>query len=206
MTASPHLRKTFDAFRDQCIWLRNCFNTFVDLYHDDRRQELLKDAAFHFFNELHQVLHLNIIVTVCRLTDPANVCGKECLTVDNLNEQLKAEQLFTESMAQSSAGLLRYRELVLPARHKLGAHLDKTVHLKPKLLGQHSAEDVQAFFADLQSYNDEVGRAVGAGPLDFQSSRGEGDASTLCKVLRAGVDSLESKRNAQRSPQSRGGP
>ena len=51
------LQKTFETFREQCIWLRCCFNTFQALYEtDDETSELLHSTAAHFFHDLNEIL------------------------------------------------------------------------------------------------------------------------------------------------------
>ncbi len=207
MSPSPQLREAFVAFREQCIWLRTCFNTFAALFHQEHQpKDLLHRTAPLFFQDLNNVLLEYCRLKVCTLTDPADTWshGKhahvESLTVCNLNRGLKREGLMTQAIEDAAAGLMRYRELVKESRHKTIAHLDKEVTLANQPLGAHAEEDVVQFLDHLQNYNDEVGCAVGEGPLDFRGTSGPGDVLDLLRVLRAGLELTETRRGGPSTP------
>ena len=83
------LQKTFEAFREQCIWLRCCFNTFQDLYETgDETSELLHSNAAHFFHDLNEILREYVILQVYKLTDRAETRGHANLSVEGMNEDL----------------------------------------------------------------------------------------------------------------------
>ncbi len=78
---------------------------------------------------------------------------------------------------------MRYRDLIKEPRNRLISHLDTETIIAGTEIGGHDTSEVTAFFSNLQAYCDEVGRAVGEGPLDFQWSPGTGDALDLLGVL-----------------------
>lgn len=191
------------AFRHQSIWLRTCFNTFDALFQQEHRpKDLLQRTAPLFFYELNNVLLEYCRLQACKLTDPAESRGEESLTVCNLNEHLQREDLLNQAIKDAAAGLMRYRDLVKRARNKVIAHLDKKAVLANQPIGAHSEQDVIDFLAALQTYNDEVGRAVGEGPLDFTSTSGDGDVLDLLRFLRAGLKEEDAK-TASRSATER---
>jgi AbiU2 len=150
-----------------------------------------------FFGDLNRVLHEYVIQQICKLTDSATSHDSATrqqvsnLTVGHLNEMLRAEYLITSDIEETSKALMQFRELVVPARHKLISHLDKAAVLAAVPLGAHEEDDFREFESNLQRYCDLVGEAVGEGPLDFQASSGPGDALDLLQVLRAGRDALK---------------
>ena len=54
----------------------------------------------------------------------------------------------------------------------------------------HTKEEAEAFFENLQNYNDAVGLSVGVGPLDFRTMAGEGDVLDLIRVLERGLKQI----------------
>jgi AbiU2 len=190
--ASQDLKDTFSAFREQCIWFMVCRNTFRVLYESEQdTRDLLSRSAQMFFGDLNIVLQEYVIQQICKLTDSATSRDSATrqqvsnLTVCHLDEMLRAERLFNSDIEKASNALMLYRNLVVPARHKLISHLDKAAVLADASLGGHSANELADFERNLQRYCDLVGEASGEGPLDFQTTSGPGDVLDLLKLLRA---------------------
>lgn len=185
------LREAFVAFRRQCIWLRQCFNTFEQLFHGAEAQRVLQRTAALFFHDLNAVLLEYCRLQACKVTDPAespvNGVKVEALTSNNLDMHLRREGLMSPSIEAASKGLMRYRKLVKPSRHQVIAHLDKATTVANHPVGDHPEEEARQFLEQLQTYNDEVGRAVGEGPLDFRVQAGAGDAIALLQCLRVSL-------------------
>tara|TARA_R110000772_G_scaffold49123_7_gene112957 strand:+ start:51849 stop:52415 length:567 start_codon:yes stop_codon:yes gene_type:complete len=179
------LQKLFLAFREQCIWLRICYNTYSELYESGERvQKLMESSAPLFFHDLNNILIEYIMLHVCKITDPAETRGRANLTLLAVNESLNNEGLTTGEISQFSQAMLDYRELVKDARNRLISHFDRDTILNGLTLGEHPREDAEKFFECLQGYIDAVGNAVGVGPLDFRTMAGPGDVLDLIKLLR----------------------
>ena len=193
MTTSE-LEKIFVAFREQCIWLRRCYDMYCALYEsNDRTKKILTASALWFFHELNIILTEYFPLQVCKITDPAETAaGRKNLTVDGLNIELRERGLMTEEISEYSASLSRYRELVKEPRNKIIGHLDLETVLNDVPIGGHKKEDVIEFFENLQGYCNAVGIAVGVGPSDFRTTSGPGDALDLIKVLKRGISHPES--------------
>jgi len=186
---------TFFAFRDQCIWLRICYNTFAALFeHEHRPEDLLSRTAPQFFTDLNHVLREYCWLQTCRLTDKATSYSPrakgevENLTVAHLNALLSKAGRLSKSVSDAADGMMRYRAFIEPARSGLIAHADKALILAGASMGTHDAAEVEAFFEHMQTYCDEVGRAVGVGPSDFRSLPSSGDTWDLVACLRAGLE------------------
>lgn len=178
------LRDQFVAFRAECIWLRDCYNTFTTLFDEDETRTLLEQSAVIFFGDLNRVLQEYCYLQVCKITDPATSFGRVNLTVEAMNDALKLAGLLTPEIEKHSAVMMRYRGLIKGSRNRLISHLDAKTILKGAAIGGHDAHEVTAFFDAVQKYCDEVGRAVGEGPLDFRWSPGAGDVIDLLQVLK----------------------
>lgn len=191
------LQETFLAFREQCIWLQTCFDTYTALYESGEDTEnLMMATAPHFFHDLNLLLIEYCLLQICRLTDPARSFGRDNLTVHHINEMLENEKMLTDEIAKSSDGIASYRDIIVDSRNKIISHADKSALLNGGTLGEHQQEDVIQFFKCLYRYVDEVGNAVGVGPLDFRSTYGSGDVFDLIRYLKAGLTN-GGRRSAQ---------
>lgn len=175
----------FLAFREECIWLRNCYNTYCHLFEgSEESSNALRKAAAQFFTDLNRILIEYIVLQVCKITDPAESFGHPNLTVAQLDARLQQTGLMTSQILRHSQGIVSYRAIVNDMRNKLVSHLDLATVLGGKTLGAHAAGRVHEFFEDIQQYCDEVGRATGIGPLDFRTQAGAGDVVDLIMRLR----------------------
>ena len=189
-------KKTFESFREQCIWLRCCFNTFRSLYEsNDETSTALRLTAWRFFEDLNEILREYIILQICKLTDPAqDGRGRHTnLSVDGVNAVLCKNKLMTPEIRGYASELLRYREFVKESRNKIIGHLDRKTIVEGLPIGEHPAEEVFRFFDNLQKYTDAVGWVVGVGPLDYQAVPGKGDVLDLIKTLKRATSGGTSK-------------
>lgn len=187
------IRRTFVAFREECIWVQTCFNTFQALYQGGEKVDsLLRKTAAAFFEELNTVLVEYWFLIVCRLTDPARTRkGDDNLTVKYLVEALTQHGLMTSDIREIARRLDSYRELIKDARNELVAHADRVALLQDAVIGEHTEQAIEQFVWDLQRFNDLVGEAVGEGQLDYQATSCSGDVYDLLRALTVALGSQE---------------
>lgn len=184
------LREQFAAFRAECIWLRDCCNTFTTLFDADDTRKLLEQSAATFFGDLNRILQEYCHLQACKITDPPKSGGRANLTVEAMNDELSPAGLLTPEIEKNAAVMMRYRGFIKVPRNRLISHLDTNTILAGAAVGGHDAHETTAFFEAMQNYCDDVGRAVGEGPLDFRWSTGAGDALDLLRVLRKASDAV----------------
>lgn len=185
--STSDFKDTFVAFRDQCVWLQTCFNTFAALYESgETTDQVLSRSAPLFFHDLNLILIEYCLLQVCRLTDPPSRLGRENLTVKHINDLLKAQNKLTSEISAASDGLAHYRSLIQDSRNWLISHADKRAVLAELPIGAHSKGEVEAFFANLYRYVDAVGHVADVGPLDFRTTAGAGDVIDLLRKLKRG--------------------
>lgn len=177
---SDKLLDEFKALRERFIWIRVCFNTFDALYGgDEDAKATMEKSAVTFFSDLNRVLQEYCLLQFCRITDPPSD-----LAVSRIVNGLRAEGLLTTEIEKSANGMLAYRTLIVGARNKIIAHSDRKVALSETVLGEHTEKELEQFFEDMFAFNDDVGRALGIGPLDFRATPCEGDVLDLLRCLR----------------------
>jgi hypothetical protein len=183
------LRRALFAVRRESVWLWSCVGTCRLLFDGQLSRDVLARTAPLFAQELSVVLQEYCTLLASRLTDPPRTRGKqgrESLTVCNLNEHLQKAGLMNQAIEDAGAGLMRFRMFVVMPRNRLIAHIDKEAAIRDEPIGGFAPHELDDFLQHLQTYNDEVGKAVGEGPSDFPVSQ-HGDASTLLEFLRVGL-------------------
>ncbi len=197
-TTPEDAQRTFLAFREECIWLRICYNTYADLYESgDQVIETLSVTANIFFGDLSRILSEYFCLQACKITDPEKTCGKPNLTVDHINVLLRESNLMTDHIDRYSSELHHYRDLVVGARNRLIAHSDREAVLKGLTLGMHTKQEMEAFVENLQLYCDAVGRTVGTGPLNFCETSGPGDVLDLIGFLQEVLKARKARKIAR---------
>ena len=178
----------FECFRDECIRLRNTFNTYSALYESGEvTRALLAKVATLFFQDLSEWLIHSIILQVGRLTDPAESGQKKNLTVAYFADAMKDQQKSSFEMEALVVGISEYRDKIEPARSKMIAHADLATYQLRLTHGAHSEEDLNTFFESMQAFTDVVGNAIGVGPLDYRTQPGSGDVADLISMLKRTV-------------------
>lgn len=179
------LREKFDHFREECIWITNCYNLYRTLYEGGEATDaVLIRVAPAFFHDLNRIIVEHILLQICKITDPAESGSRQNLTVANLNKDLNALGLLTQDLIDRAGEFEGYRALIKLARNRLISHLDWQAVQDGNPLGEHEAAEVRRFFASLFRYTDLVGETCGAGPLDYSVSACPGDAIDLLRALR----------------------
>lgn len=193
---NDELQSTFLAFREECIWLRQCYDMDAALFESGPDvKRTLKKTAGSFFDDLSRILSEYFLQLVGKITDPAKTTTKtgnrDNLTVAYMGSLLVEGGLMTDNTKRLSEDLQKYRHLIVEGRNKLGSHLDKESVLKSDPIGAHTKAEMDAFMENLQQYCDAVGRTVGVGPLDFRVSSGPSDALDLIGALQEHVDAQD---------------
>lgn len=179
------LQKAFEQFREQCIFIRVQYINFINLFESGEEVlDVLEKSAIHFFQDINVILANYLYLQIGNITDPASTFGKDNLTSNFLDRELKNLGLWNSDIEKYSAAILHYRSLIILARNKRVAHFDKEAALNNEDIGEHTQNDVDEFFKNLQRYNDAVAIALGLSPVDFQGISGPGDVLDLIKVLK----------------------
>lgn len=195
---SYSLRAAFLQFREECIWIMRLYNMFAYLWEDDEGiDRVMRLSAPAFFADLNRILPEYIYQRVCLITDPpvttVRKVLRENLSCLLLNQKLDAISLMSPAIQTHTSAMLRYRDLVKPARDRAISHLDMEFVMGAGDLGAHAEAEVGKFLTAMQGYCDEVGKALGEGPLNFFCTAQDGDVMDLIDCLSLGLNARESK-------------
>jgi hypothetical protein len=184
------LRAIYDPLWQDVVWVNTKWEQFLNLYGDQAAVALLNDTAPAFFHICQDVLWDEVLMSICRLTDPSRAGNRENLTIrrliDNVDEitypvlktQVEAEFLASE----------RFFEPARQHRNRRIAHVDlpTRVNSHPTPLSGVNKRDVdEALMA--------VGRIMNAIEGHFSDSETayggaimQGGSETLLYWLRQG--------------------
>jgi hypothetical protein len=77
---NDELQRTFLAFREECMWLRRCYDMDGTLFESgSENTRTLKMTAGSFFDDLSRILSEYFLHLACKITDPTKTTTK---TVD----------------------------------------------------------------------------------------------------------------------------
>ena len=144
-------------FCDQCVWTKIVYNEYRILYEtSQKRLDLLSTIANHFFHDLQNILIEYILLSICKLTDPAHSRGHDNLTVKYVLELVDPETKKQLGLDDLSNRIHGFRKYVQDARHKLIAHLDREATLSQGSLGAFPQGAIEQFWSDLQEFIDRI--------------------------------------------------
>lgn len=120
-------QSSYEAIRTEVTWLHGYWKIYSQLFSKtEKRIELLNECATTFFFVVHQTLLKDLLLTLCKLTDPAKQGKNENLSLWRLQDQL-AQVADSAVASAGNATLLKIEAYVVPLRdlrNKQLAHLD----------------------------------------------------------------------------------
>ncbi len=180
------MKEELKRFFDQCIWTRNIYDEYRDLYEKgDERLGLYKEIAFGFFQDLNIVLIDYLLLNMCKITDPASSGNKDNLTVKYILSKMEPEIVEELKLEELSNKIHEFTEHILLARNKIIAHIDKNVAISNEPLGGFSDEDGIAFWENLQELVNRLHRHYFDGPLPLDTVRPNGAEDLIFALKKA---------------------
>ena len=145
-----------EDFCDICTEARSDYGLYKSLFESDPRNvKLFTSIAPLCFWELRRILAQNVLLQICKITDPAGTGKKTNLTTNFVLEKISWPAPVADKLRHFNDRLLKFRTHIEPARSRRIAHTDLTAQIERlENLGTFPAgADVQ-FFLDLQTFID----------------------------------------------------
>ena len=137
-----------------------------------------------FFEDMSKVLSEFLVIAACRITDPASDRrGNQNFTLELLTNSFPRDSEAFNKFNALCQRMMKLRTKILPARNKLGAHVDRAVILKGEPLGAASWKEWDDFWSALQDFVRVVNENTTGNPFEIGASGVLGDAETLIKAL-----------------------
>jgi len=123
----PDVKTIFETLQEDVIWVHAKWKVFRQLFGtSEKRIAVLNDFATDFFQIVHDGLIYDILLTMSRLTDPAETFKKENLTLDRLLLMLKRSEdtQFVEGLERDLKSLKDECQPFRDIRNRRIAHSD----------------------------------------------------------------------------------
>ncbi|MGA9005482.1 MAG: hypothetical protein WB495_00910 [Xanthobacteraceae bacterium] len=129
--------KEVEEFRDHCVYIRSLYTFLIRIWKDSDGGERKMMGAISplFFEDIGKMLSLDIAIAACRVTDPADAGrGRQNFTVELFTNSFPTEREMFKKLDELHRRMDKLRQVILPARNKLGAHADRDVIRKGGVL------------------------------------------------------------------------
>lgn len=192
------LGRLYSALWQEVAWLYRKWEEYVTLFGTKpERIELLNQAAPAFFRVVQDTLWEDVLMHICRLTDPPKSAGRPNLTCQRLGPLLTDERVQDSLAAAISAALLA-SEFCRDWRNRRIAHhdLDLAFGTGADPLLPASREGVKAALSAIAKVLDTVSSHFANGTTFFGAGANSGDAHSLLYVLDDGL-ACERERRAR---------
>jgi hypothetical protein len=183
------LEEVYLALWQEVSWVHVVWNQYRVLFMKSEEQaSFLGKMAPGFFRVCHDSLLDDVVLTLCRLTDPLKSCGRENMVMQRVADTATAagnDEAFTARItgylksATEGCGALREH------RNQRLAHADYdvTVHLKP--LAGFSQQKIEEVLKSVRDFINTIAEQFGDAPGEFQLPGVLlGEADTLVRLLR----------------------
>lgn len=129
----PEVREVFDALRGEVTFLHEIWDTYEQLFGTEESVAALNDTAPGAFAFLGYVLRHDLVMTICRVTDPKGTGKRENLTLDRLLHVISCQPTDPRLVSKLEAQLKEIEAACRPfrvRRNRTLGHLDLQTALR----------------------------------------------------------------------------
>ena len=183
------LKDEIEAMANVCVRLRSIWRHYEILFEEgELRRTLMHRIAPVFFGDLNQLLIEQLVLEVCRLTDPAVTKGRTNLTIDYVMRESDfagAPEDF-DRLITLRDNIHQFRSKIIPARNRLIGHLDRDAVMAAQPLGPTSEAEWTQFWNDLEEFLNVVHKRYvdPSGSFMLNNVGMISDADSLVKALK----------------------
>lgn len=149
------LKDEIEAMAQFCVHLRSVWRHYEILFEEgELRRTLLHRIAPVLFGDLNQLFIEQLVLQICRLTDPPVTMGRTNLTIDYVIREADfsgapGDQARIKKLRDS---IHQFRSKIVPARNRLIGHLDRDDVMAGQPLGPASEAEWKQFWDDLEQF------------------------------------------------------
>jgi hypothetical protein len=182
---TPVSNDEVQKFSEHCVYIRSLWTLMMRIWRDSNEDErnLMEGISLSFFTDVGQALSEMMIIAACRITDAASSGGHENFTVELFANNFKSDTEIYKKLDALHQRMKKLRIKILPARNKLGAHADRDVIRKGKVLGQASFQEWEDFWSALKDFVRIINEKTTGKPFGIDAAGLFGDAEMLIKAL-----------------------
>jgi hypothetical protein len=181
--------KEVQEFRDHCVYIRSVYTLLGRIWRDsdDGERAMMEAIAPMFFEDVGKVVCEYMVIAACRVTDPVDAGrGRQNFTLELFTNSFPSESETFKKLEELRRRMDTLRQVILPGRHKLGAHADRDVIRKGGRLPGGSWEQWDDFWSALADFVSILNEQAFGQPFEIEAAGVLGDAETLLKFLKQG--------------------
>jgi hypothetical protein len=163
------------------VWLHRVWNQYCHLFRTSPEElDLLNQAAAGFFRVCHDALLDDVVLSLCRLTDPPANRHQTNLSLQRIADEVRAwgNTALTAAVDRHAAEAKARCEVLRKHRDKRIAHADFQVAVYKSPLGNITEKMIEEALESVRNFTNAIGEHVQGAPTDFQTPGallGEGD-------------------------------
>jgi hypothetical protein len=181
--------KEVEEFRDHCVYIRSVymFATRIWRQSNDDERKTMEAISPLFFEDMGMVLGNYMVIAACRITDPVDARrGRQNFTVELFTNSFPPQSDTFKKFNELRQRMDKLRQVILPARNKLGAHADRDVIRKGGQLPAGSWEQWADFWLALADFVSALNEQTFGKPFEIDAAGVLGDAESLLKFMKQG--------------------
>lgn len=188
-TMRTDVKAIFERLQEDTLWLHAKWKVFSQLFGtSEKRIAILNDFAPDFFQIVHDGLIYDVLLTMTRLTDPAEVLKKENLTLDRLLLLLKQQgaKEFIDGLERELKALQAECQPFRTIRNRSIAHNDLGTALDyhPDPLPGVSREMIENALKRFRKILNDVESYVDGNQTEYEKSNLRGDGDSMIRYLK----------------------
>lgn len=185
----PDVKTIFETLQEDVIWVHAKWRVFRQLFgKSEKRIAILNDFAPDFFLIVHDGLIYDILLTMSRLTDPAETSKKENLTLDRLLLMLKRneDKEFLEVVERNLKSLKDECQPFRDIRNRRIAHSDLGTALDyhPNPLPGVSREMIETALESFRNLLNEIEKHFDGNETEYVDFGLRGDGDSIIHYLK----------------------
>jgi hypothetical protein len=191
------LGEIYHSLGDEVSWLHLKWNDFRQLFADRETVDLLNSAAPAYFHDLQRQTWEDVLLYLCRVTDPPKSSGKSNLTIQRLPDLVSDEQLrlilqhLVNDAVQKTAFARDWRNRRL-------AHTELSLDDNSQPLASASRKHVEDALAAIRILMNRLEQPYLNETVSYeQPIPALGGVESFIAVLRKGVDARHAEREAK---------
>jgi hypothetical protein len=186
------IKEIFNELKNQVIWVHTKWENYRQLFGTtDKRLKLLSECAHTFFLITHNALIVDVLVSLSRLTDPAeDARGNKNLSFEQLKKQVEddGDRELASRLGQILGELKEKFAGIRTRRNKLLAHYDLNIALKKVKLDNTSVKTIEEVLALAGDYMNAIeGHYCPTEILYEDGISSHSDGEALVTILKSGL-------------------
>ena len=191
----------YHSINNQFLWILSKWIEYKELFAaKESRIELLNNTAPSFFGMVQGILWENLLLGICKLTDPQKSAGKRNASINSLNSYAVNEP-FKSSVLAKTKSLIEKSEFARDWRNRYISHedFDLAVDQNAKPLSEATRENVERFIGQFQEYINLYENFYFNSTTAFGAFSSRKSAKSLLYILDEGFEAKEERMKRLRS-------